>query len=183
MKFLFLLVLTVLPAHAVMLSAGSYVPYFNQAQTSNSGSQQTFAINPYFGIGTQLPITGLTYFMPEFGYAYYPNIASKLRKDTIFLHYNFAYVITDKFIARYGLTNHWYRLLGEGGNLSLNNGNSRLTFPAPDKTVTSHFTTLNVGAEYFFSAKKYSLRFDFEIMNPKQLDDRGYNYLLTVNIY
>lgn len=166
-----------------MVSTGTYVPYFNQVQTSTTGSKQTFALNPYFGIGGQYQITSLNYFLPELGYSYFTNTHSNMKKDTIFLHYNFAYVITNKFIARYGVTNHWYRIIGEGGSVNLGNGNNTVAFPAPNKTVTSHFNTLNVGAEYFFAAKKYSLRFDFEIMNTGNLDRRGYNYLLTVNFY
>lgn len=170
-------------AHAIMYSVGSYVPYFNRVQTSNSGATQTFEINPYFGIGGQYSLSGPHYFMPELGYSYFLNTGENVRKDTLFLHYNFSYVITNTFIARYGITNHWYRIMGQGGSVNLSNGNSKTRFPSPDKTVISHFNTLNAGLEYFISNKKYSVRFDFETMNTGDLDNRAYNYLLTVNFY
>lgn len=183
MKILFFLLVSFKALAVSSWSVGSYVPYFNQVQTSTSGSTQKFTINPYLGIGTQLHLAGGNYFMPELGYSYFMDTGTNYKKDTIFLHYNFAYVITNSFIARYGISNHWYRIMGQGGTQRLSNGNGSTTFPSPAKTVISHFNTMNIGVENFIIGKKYSLRFDLEIMNSRDLDQRGYNYLVTVNIY
>lgn len=182
-KIILFLILFSINVHAITYSVGTHVPFFNQVQTSTSGGSQVFAINPYLGIGTQFHLAGGNYFMPELGYSYYTDTGSNYNRDTIFLHYNFAYVITNKFIARYGITSHTYRLTGGGGSQTLSNGNGSTRFPSPNKTVSSSFTTLNAGMEYFLSSKNYSIRFDFNIMNSNDLDNRAYNYLLTVNIY
>ena len=74
-------------------------------------------------------------------------------------------------------------IIGKGGNTTLNNGTGTRSFPNPDKTVTSYFTTLNFGTEYFFRQRAYGLRFDLNMMSFKDTDNKALNYLLTVNIY
>lgn len=169
--------------NAYWLSTGTYVPYFNSAQISNEGQTQKFAINPYLGIGTQMPMSASQFFSPEFGFAYFLNTAKNTKKDTIFLHYNFSYILSGQFTFRYGLTNNWYRLHGKGGSVSLSNGNGTTKFPSPDKTVVSYYTTLNLGTEYILTNRQYSVRFDFQIMSFKELDNKAYNYILTFNLY
>ncbi|MFT6631093.1 MAG: hypothetical protein ACJAS4_001040 [Bacteriovoracaceae bacterium] len=183
-KFI-LIILVLLPslAQGYVISAGTYVPYFNQAQVSDSGETQKFEINPYFGAGTQYALSGPHYFLPEIGFSYFLQNSKNTKKDVIFLHYNFGYTLNSQFIIRYGLTNHWYRLHGQGGSVSLSNGNGKTTFPSPDKTVVTYFTTLNIGGEYMFPSRQFSARYDFNIMSFQELDNRAYNYILTFNWY
>ena len=166
-----------------MYSTGTYVPYFAKAQVNNNGSTKTFELNPYIGIGKQLHMSGHNYFMPELGYSYFFNNPSNMRREQIFLHYNFSRVFSDSFIARYGLTSNWYRIIGKGGNERLKNGTGSTSFPSPDETRTSYYTTLNFGGEAFYMSRKYSIRFDLNIMSFSKLEDRAFNYLLTLNFY
>jgi hypothetical protein len=170
-------------ANAVtMYSTGTYVPYFDKVQVSNSGATQKFDLNPYLAIGKQFNMSGPHYFMPELGYTYWLETAKKVKKSMIFLHYNFSYILSQRFIFRYGLTTHWYKIKGEGGTVSLRNGDGYTNFKAPDKEVTTYFTTLNLGSEFFFN-KGLALRFDLNMMNVNELEQRAYNYLFTVNFY
>ena len=166
-----------------MISSGTYVPYFNKAQTTTSGSTQFFDLNPYIGAGAQILLSGPHYFSPEAGYVYYKENAKNTRTELINLQYNFSYVLSSRFLFRYGLSNNWLRIIGKGGNVSLKNGNTTTSFKSPDKTVTSYFTTLNLGTEYMFSTRKYSLRFDLNMMSFAKFEKRAYNYLLTFNFY
>lgn len=166
----------------IMYSTGTYVPYFDKMQVSNSGSTQKFALNPYISIGKQFQISGAHYFMPELGYSYWIETAKKIKKSMIFLQYNFSYILTRSLIFRYGLSTHWYKIKGEGGTVSLRNGDGYTNFKAPDKQVTTYFTTLNLGTEYFFK-KTLSLRFDLNMMNINEFKNKSSNYLLTVNFY
>jgi len=169
--------------HATMMySGGTYVPFFNKAQINNSGDSQKFDLTPYAGIGKQFHLAGPQYFMPELGLAYWLENAKKTQKSMVFLHYNFSYVLSPLLIWRYGLSTHWYRIKGEGGTVSLRNGNGTSTFNAPSKTVTSYFTTFNLGAEFFLSRER-SIRFDLQMMNVNKFEDKAYNYLLTLNLY
>ncbi len=169
--------------HAAMVSAGSYVPYFSRAQINTSGKTKVFEINPYIGYGGQFHLAGNTHFLPELGYAYFLNNPENLRREQIFLHYNFSYIISDMFLLRYGITNNWYRLVGKGGSENLRNGSGSLSFPSPNKTVTSYYTTLNIGGEGFFGTKQMSVRFDLQVMSFQKLENKAYNYLLTLNFY
>lgn len=166
----------------IMLSTGTYVPYFDKVQVSNSGATEKFDLNPYVSVGTQFNLSGPHYFMPELGYSYWLETAKKTKKSMIFLQYNFSYILTQNLILRYGLSTNWYKIKGEGGTVSLANGETHTEFKAPDKEVTTYYTTLNLGGEYFFKQSK-SVRFDLNIMNFKNFDQRVYNYLLTVNFY
>lgn len=133
----------------IMYSTGTYVPYFNKMQVSNSGATQKFALNPYLAIGKQFHMSGAHYFMPELGYTYWLETAKRVKKSMIFLHYNFSYILSESFIFRYGISTHWYRIKGEGGTVSLRNGDGNTNFKAPDKEVVTYFTTMNLGTEYF----------------------------------
>ncbi|MDP7320894.1 MAG: hypothetical protein QF441_09815 [Bacteriovoracaceae bacterium] len=188
MKLLFILslicfALTPPRALAYYWSFGTYVPYFNQAQTSPGGATKKFEINPTFGVGTQLQMVSRHYFSPEFGFTYFLDNAKNTKRDMIHLNYNFSYIMGNNFTLRYGLSNHWYRLHGLGGSVYLDNGNGTTKFPSPDKTKVSYFSTLNLGTEYLFPSKKYSVRFDLQILSFQRLENKAYNYLLSFNYY
>lgn len=167
---------------STMYSVGTYVPYFNKMQVADSGQTQKFSMTPYFAFGGQMQMTATHYFMPELGYARWLETAEKVNKSLIFLHYNFSYILSPNFIFRYGLTTHWYKIKGEGGTVRLRNGDGYTNFEAPDKDVTTYFTTINLGGEYFFK-KSISTRFDLNMMSVNEFENNAYNYLLTVNFY
>lgn len=168
---------------AYMVSTGTYVPYLNKAQVSNAGATQKYDLNPYVGIGTNFKMSGMQYFLPEFGYAYFMDNAAGSRREMIFLHYNFGYVLSSEFILRYGLSTHRYRIIGKGGTTTLDNGTSTSEFVNPSRTRESYFTTINLGGEYFFMQRSKGLRFDLNIMSFSEFENRVYNYLLSVNFY
>lgn len=183
MKIIIILLVIAFNAQSEMYSAGTFVPYFLKAQTNVKGDTEKFDINPYFGISTQIHIDNKEYFVPELGYSYFTENPEGSRKEFIFLQYNFAHVTTDKLLLRYGFATTWYRIIGKGGTTRLNNGTGYTTFKNPDKTVTSYFTTFNLGGEYFISSKEYSVRFDLHTMGFTNFADREQNYLLTINFY
>lgn len=183
LAYIFLLLLFSSNLLAYSISTGTHVPYFQSAQISNSGAKQTFDINPYIGIGTNIPMSASQYFLPEFGYSYYLDNPAGSRREVLFLHYNFGYVLSNVFLLRYGLTTHYYRIIGKGGTTTLANGNSTKAFVNPNRTSTTVFTTLNLGGDYFFDSKQKSIRFDLNMMSFRDFRNRMYNYLLTLNFY
>jgi len=184
MKYVYLLI--IIFSHnciAEMISSGTFVPYLSRAQVNAKGDTKVFELNPYIGLGTQLHMSGMNYFMPEIGYSYFLNNPKNIRREQVFINYNFSRVLSDNFTFRYGITNNWYRIIGKGGGITLDNGDSKTTFPSPDKTVTSYYTTLNIGGEAFFASRNYGLRFDLQTMSFQKLENRAFNYLLTINFY
>lgn len=161
---------------------GTFVPYFQKAQVNESGSRQFFDINPYFSMGHKFPMTSTLSFAPELGLAYYIGTAKKVNKRTLFLHYDFAHQLRDRFVLRYGLTSYWYTISGQGGTVSLRNGSSTVEFPAPSKPSTSYFTTLDLGLE-FLDNTDHSIRFDLNLMSVGQMKNSAINYILTFNFY
>ena len=172
-----------LPARgAHLVTTGTFVPYFNKAQISNTGATRKFELNPYVGYGQQFHISGPHYFMPEIALAFYLDNAKKTTRRTLFLHYDFSYVLTNVFLLRYGLTTYWHTIEGEGGTVTLRNGDSYSDFKAPSKARTSYYTTVDFGGEYFFNPVR-SLRLDVNMMNARDFENRAFNYILSYNWY
>lgn len=181
-KFFICFLITFNSAYALVgYKFGTYVPFFNKVQVSESGATQTFDFNPYLGIGKPIRYKGAHFFLPEFGYTFFTTTAKKTNKSIVFFKYNFGYFLKN-FVIRYGFTTHWYRLGGEGGTVTLNNGNSTTDFKAPSTTQTTYFTTLDLGTEYFLS-KSIGVRFDLNTMSFTNSDSMAFNYLLTFNYY
>ncbi|MEX0799347.1 MAG: hypothetical protein WD025_07875 [Bacteriovoracaceae bacterium] len=180
----FLLISFVLPVHgAHLVGVGTFVSYFNKVQVSDSGATRKFDLTPYFSYGQQFHIQGPHYFMPEIGLAYYHQTPKKVKKSTLFFHYDFSYIVSSQFIFRYGLTTYRHTISGEGGTISVRNGdNGYADFEVPSSARTTFFTTVDLGGEYFFNPKN-SARFDLHIMNIRNFKNRAYNYLLTYNWY
>lgn len=168
---------------AIMYSTGTFVPYYSTAQVDSAGSQRSFEINPYIGVGKPFLISGAHYFLPEVGYGHYLETPAKTNRSSIILNYSMGLVVNDAFIFRYGLSTHWLLLSGPGGSDRLNNGSSTTTFPAPGELKTSYTTSVHGGGEFFVSPRTISIRFDFQMMSPLETKYTHYNYLLTLNFY
>jgi hypothetical protein len=183
-KAIFLFVcLFVLNVHSYSIATGTYVNYFNEIQTNVRGDTKKFEINPFVSYSTQFQISAKNYFLPEIGYAYFLISPKNIRREMIFLKYNFGYVVSDKLLFRYGISSHSYRIIGSGGSQTLGNGSGRTKFPSLNKTVTSNFSTVDFGFEYFVGGKKNSIRYDLNIMNIANSSNNSLNYLLTYNWY
>ena len=89
---------------------GSYTSYFQKAKNNSSGKLENFELNPYVHVGSQLAFHSKLYFVPEVGFAYFLDTPSHVKKNIIFLHYNFSYFLRSRFIFRYGLSNHLLQL-------------------------------------------------------------------------
>lgn len=165
-----------------VFTTGTFVQNFNKTQASDSGATTKFDLVPYIGYGRQFHLSGAHYFMPEIALAYYLENAEKVSRRTVFLHYDFSYIASQRFILRYGLTTYWYTIDGDGGSVNLRNGDSYSEFPAPDGAVTSYYTTVDFGAEFFINPRR-ALRLDFNLMNVRDWDNRILNYILTYNWY
>lgn len=167
-------------ARPYFLSTGTFVPFVGKAQISNSGGSEKFAYNPYLSIGTPIQMSGRHFFVPEIGFNFFLENAKRTTRSNIFLKYDFASKISPNLALRYGITNNWYRLSGQGGSNTLRNGNGYTDFPAPNKTVTSYYTTIDLGIDYRFKSAM-SARFDINIMSINRFENKAYNYLFTIN--
>lgn len=167
---------------AHLLSTGTFVSNFSKAQASDSGATKKFELVPYFGYGQQFNLGGPHYFMPELALAYFIDTPKKTDKKIVFLRYNFSYILSGSIILRYGLSTYWQIISGDGGTVVLRNGDSYKAFPAPDNRSVSYYTTADFGAEYFFNRTR-SARFDLNLANAFDFENRAFNYILTYNWY
>ena len=182
MKITILFSLLLSNCFAAFFSTGTFVPYFNKEQVSENGSKKVFQLNPYFGYGTNIHLSGKTYFLPEIAYSYLTNSEDSVRQEIVFLNYHFSYYNSPNIILKYGLSTYWWRIAGQGGTKRLRNGDGYTNFRLPDETRTSYITSLMGGFESFFKQDQ-SFRFDLYIMDSINSDSRSYHYFLGVNFY
>lgn len=168
--------------YSYSISAGTFVANVNKAQVSDSGAAKTFELTPYVGAAKPIGISGAHFFMPEFALAYYLDTARNIKKRIFFLKYNFGYFLNSQFLLRYGISTYWQTVEGEGSSLTLRNGSGYSEFPSPDETITSYFSTVDFGFEFFLNPAR-SARFDLNLMNAAQLPQRSFNYILSYNWY
>tara|TARA_B100001971_G_C18268036_1_gene596522 strand:- start:96948 stop:97499 length:552 start_codon:yes stop_codon:yes gene_type:complete len=182
MKIFIFSILIFVKSFAAYFSTGTFVPYFNKEQVSESGSTKVFELNPYFGLGTNIHLSGSTYFLPELAYSYLKNSEDGVRQEIVFLNYHFSYYNSPQFIIKYGLSTYWWRIVGQGGTKRLRNGDGSTNFKLPNETRTSYVTALMAGFESFFKQDQ-SFRFDFYIMDSINAESRAYNYFIGLNFY
>jgi hypothetical protein len=163
------------------LNFGTYVPYFNKAQVSDSGASKKFELNPFVSYSSTIPL-GTFSFIPEFGLSMDMNESPGYQKDYIFIRYMFGHSISPIMQLRYGLSTTWIKMTSEGGSTSLNNGGSTSTYYYPGGSKQSYITTLDGGLEWNFK-QIYTLRFDLQIMSFTNFDKWNYNYILGISRY
>lgn len=168
--------------YASFVSVGTFVSYFNKEQVSESGDTKFFQLNPYIGYGTNINLSGPTYFLPEIAYSYLSNSKDGIRQEVIALNYHFSHYNSPSFILKYGLTTYWWRIVGQGGTKRLRNGDGYTNFKLPNETRTSYLTSLFVGFESFYQQDQ-SFRFDLNIMDSINSESRAYNYTIGINFY
>lgn len=165
-----------------LVGVGTFVPHAFKAQVSTEGGREFFAINPYIALNAIVPIRGDHFFNPEIGYVFHTENDDKTSAHTLFVSYDFTYRMNPLIIFRYGLTTFAFMNGGDGGDVTLRNGNSTATFYAPDETRTSYVSSLDLGVEYFFRPR-FSARLQAYVARFLSGDARSVYYTLSVNYY
>ena len=79
-----------------------------------------------------------------------------------------------------GLAVHQTRIKGEGGNVTLNNGNSFADFSAPGRTSTTTLFVTELGLNYYFQPV-LSLQSSILIEAPLNSLKRNFSFLVGLN--
>jgi len=164
------------------VGVGIYVPYAFKAQDDKDASTETFAFNPYISIHYEHPIWWGQFFKPELGFVFHSGNEDNTSKTTVFLRYNFAHKFNQDISLRYGLSTFMTKIGGDGGTVTLNNGTSTADFYAPSQTVTTYFSTLDLGAEYI-ATSNFGIRFGTQLMGVTSSEKRKLSYMLSSNLY
>ncbi len=136
-----------------LLNVGGYVPFGLSTQKTEDGGKNTFSFKPLIAVNTVMPIPNMSHvFLPEFGYIPQGKEADEYKKSTMYFLLDVGYMITDRFLLRYGLGTFMTKVSGDGAAIQLPNGSGTATFFRPNKGETSWNTTLDLGVEYAIDA-------------------------------
>lgn len=102
--------------------------------------------------------------------------------------YDLIYPVNANLGLRFGLGNVIKSIEGEGGTVTIPNGDGTATAYKPGEKVTSYTGTLNFGADYTFGSpllfvKNLGLRFEYLMMSPLKNDKRTGYLMLSLQGY
>lgn len=176
------LILCALPSHA-LVSAGGYVPFGLSTQKETTGSKNTLSFDPMIGINTIFPTPFPGHlFLPEFAMVFHGSGQDGYKKSTMLFLLDFGYQLRNDLLLRYGVGTILTKVSGDGGTVSLLNGNTPTDFYVPNESATSWNTTLNLGIEHAFSLQ-YALRFQTYVFSLLDSEARKLSYSLNVVFY
>ena len=161
MKVLYFLLLICIPLKAMaIINVGGYVPFGISTQKKEDGGRNTFSFKPMIGVNMVMPIPNMSHvFLPEFGIIPQGKEYDEYSKTTLYFLLDVGYLITDRFLLRYGLGTFMTKISGDGSVLTLPNGDGTATFYRPNEGETSWNTTLDLGFEFAIDANN-ALRFE-----------------------
>ncbi len=189
MKILFIIFILVSTSYIYAagfgLGLGGYALDTGTQKDAQGGSNAT-TIHP--GINGKLifNISGSNSFNPEFGYVFHRETADTYgtqSKKTIYILWDLSYAITKKLILQYGIGTFMTKISGDGGTVSVRNGESgTATAYKPEESVTSYNSTLNLGVEYFFFDKT-SFKGEGFVFSFLSSEKRNIKYAISLHQY
>jgi len=165
-----------------LVGLGGYVPFGPAVQKEKDGGRSTTSFHPMLTLNTNYPMFFDHFFTPQIGLVLHGDKYDETKKKTVFILWDVAYSFNSSLLLRYGFGSFLTKVGGDGGTISMPNGNSTTTFAKPDKTVTSYNTTLNLGVEYGLN-RHYSAQFETYVFNTLDKQSREVSYSLSVNYY
>lgn len=154
MKIYCFLALILLPLKSMaVINVGGYVPFGLSTQKTEDGGKNTFSFKPMIGVNMVMPIPNMSHvFLPEFGIVPQGKEYDDYKKNTLYFLLDIGYLITDRFLLRYGIGTFMTKISGDGAAVSMPNGSGTATFYRPNEGETSWNTTLDLGFEFALDA-------------------------------
>lgn len=165
-----------------MVGLGGYTPFAWSTQEDEAGKTNTTTFFPMVSVNTFYPIGYQHYFVPEFGFVYHNKNFDHSKKYTFLVLCDVAWPVFSRLVLRYGVGGVWTYISGDGGNISLSNGDSAISFAVPDESSTSFNATLDFGLDFALDSH-YTLRGEFFLFGMFSGTSRQYSYLFSVNYY
>ncbi len=152
-SILTLLILQSLTSHAFDVGLGVVKP-FDKTQV-NSGADESDPFSPNISLGHQWDFFGGYVFAPRFGYTRYTNTTNDryggdYTIESFYLLYDFLSPLSNvsPLYLRYGIGTFQKKIKGEGGAVTIPNGNGTATAYRPDSSKSTATLSLNLGIDY-----------------------------------
>lgn len=101
-----------------------------------------------------------------------------ISKQVYYLNLHGGYALNTDWLLRLGTGFYFTRISGDGGTVSIRNGNGFTDFFVPEQSSISQNLTVNIATEYFID-QDYSLKGEVFLFNPTDSRNRTYNIALT----
>lgn len=130
-------------ANSLFLRAGFLQDNFGRVSSSDSGGT-SFISGPLPAIGLSLRVAS---FMPSVSYTFLGRSGASDTSKAKLLVFEVPYLwtLTDALQLKTGLAMIFKSISGSGGSVTLNNGNSTMSFAKPGRGVTSSTAALHLG--------------------------------------
>jgi hypothetical protein len=188
MKIILLLICVLFASSvwAVHLSTGVHKSLID-VQDKN-GDEEKNPFSPVFSVGSNFRISGGFGFSPQFGFIYHTvksdDSYGEYKMYSLFILYDFLWVPQDYdfFALRFGVGTFRKTVKGEGGSVTVPNGNSTATAYRPESS-TSYSGTFNLGTDFNFKIfqdwfTNFGVRFEMYAFRPLSSENRNYAYTL-----
>jgi hypothetical protein len=193
MKILILLLGVLFASHAwsIHVSSGVYKSLID-VQDKN-GKEVKNPFSPALTVGSNFKFADGFGFSPQLGFVYHTvetdDSYGKYKMYSIFLLYDFMWVPQDYqfFALRFGLGTFRKTISGQGGTVTIPNGNSTATAYRPESS-TSYSSTINLGTDFNFNMStqwftNMGVRFEVFAFRPLSQEYRTYTYNLGLVAY
>lgn len=169
-------------ASMVWMGIGTTTQNFLTAQDDTKGGTVYLDVAPTLFAGLNLPfVFAGSNLIPAIGYAHFFTDDNTTKSDLILqLHANQE--LLTSFYFHYGFSTYMEKIGGDGSNVQLNNGNGTSTFYAPNESITTYTSSLDVGGEYIYDAN-YTVKMNFSIMRFLSSERRRVGHTLTLNYF
>ena len=185
-KIFVMLIISINLSFAVHFTAGNFTPSISVQDPE--GDRSYFSLNPYIGLGFKIPIFGNHFFVPEVHFALHTSVDDDYggqSKNTLFLLYDFAYPFNNEVILRYGFGTFITSIGGDGGTVTIPNGNSTTTAYKPGKSSTSYTSSLNLGVEFIKQVREYLMGTKLEtyLFTFLSSEKRSFGHTISLTLY
>lgn len=187
MKFFLVIILGITSINLYALSpfwigTGTITHNFLTAQNKASGKTKILEFAPAVFTGVTIPLfnTGV-YLAPGLGYAkFYPK--DNTSKTEYIIQYHFVSSASSIFQVRYGFSNYITKISGDGGTLTLSNGNGTAIFYTPKETETSFTASADIAGDFIFTSN-WTARMQFSLLRFLSSTSRRVSNIITINYY
>lgn len=151
------------------------------SQGDEEGNRDTFSFHPKLSISSILPLSSGQYFSPELGLIKYVGLDDEYSKITFFSHANLVYKSNHTLLYKYGVGIFATKISGEGGEITIRNGDDYAIAYRPDESISTYMASLNFSVEY--PMPFYSFGLETYLFSPFSSLERSLSYSLTFTYF
>lgn len=155
---------------------GTWLENYDQVRASASDETNGFELIPYISTSLNIRLPHDLSLIPELGWVI-QRTEEEVSKNIFFLRSDIAYDVNDWIKLKLGTSFVITSISGNGGEETLNNGNSTETYYIPEERSNAYNQTFDLGVEFF--KKEHGLNLQSLIYAWNESEQRMYTITLS----